>query len=53
MSAYKAGSNLVKIANASARVGSLVAAAFSAANVPEAWDSIKKIVSKGPTSMTT
>lgn len=51
-SVVKAGSNLVKLANRSARVGSFIGMAFSAVNMPEAWDSIKKIYDKGITSMT-
>jgi hypothetical protein len=51
-SVIKAGSNLVKLANRSARVGSFIGMAFSAVNMPEAWDSIKKIYDKGITSMT-
>lgn len=51
-SVVKAGSNLVKLANRSARVGSFIGMAFSAANMPEAWDSIKKIYNKGITNMT-
>lgn len=51
-SVIKAGSNLVKLANRSARVGSFIGMAFSAVNMPEAWDSIKKIYNKGITSMT-
>ena len=51
-SIVKAGSNLVKLANRSARVGSFIGMAFSAVNMPEAWDSIKKIYDKGITSMT-
>ena len=52
LSVYKAGSNLIKLANASARIGSLIGAVFSAANAPEAWESMKKIYSKGFSSMT-